>query len=182
LSKALGEKIMIEAALHVPSVKFVTVRYGNVLNSRGSIIPILHSVGQNPEANEFTLTHEDMTRFVMTLSQSVDLIQYAILEGESGDIVIPTLVSLRVKHLIELFSEKYNKPIKVTGLRPGEKLLESLINDTQSMSMIKQSGYYHIKPFYKGICNVDQAQDYNSKLNPLTKEQLKEYLIKLDLY
>lgn len=182
MAKALGEKIMIEKSLYLKDINFVTVRYGNVLNSRGSIIPILHQKGNDPEVKEFTLTHDDMTRFVMTLEQSVDLIEHAILFAESGDIVIPSLVSLRVSDLVSLFSEKYNKPIKSIGLRAGEKMLESLINETQSMSMIKGDEYFYIKPAYKNICNLDQAMDYNSKMNPLSKEQLKEYLIKLNLY
>ena len=181
MAKALGEKIMIEKSLYIKPVKFVSVRYGNVLNSRGSIIPILHDKGQDPDVVDFSLTHPDMTRFVMTLEQSVNLIEHAILYAESGDIVIPSLVSMRVKDLIELFSEKYTKPMTITGLRPGEKMMESLINETQAMSMVKGSGYYYIKPAYKNICVVEQAIDYNSKLNPLDKAELREYLVKLDL-
>jgi len=181
MAKALGEKIMIEKSLCVPDVKFATVRYGNVLNSRGSIIPILHQKGQDPDAKEFVLTHCDMTRFVMTLSQSVDLIEHAILHSESGDIVIPNLVSMKVKDLIEIFATHYNKPIRVSELRPGEKMLESLINETQAMSMQLYDSYYHIKPAYKNICDTSRAMDYNSKLNPLTKDQLFEYLTNLKL-
>ncbi len=181
MTKALSEKIMIEKSLYIPDIKFVTVRYGNVLNSRGSIIPILHKKGKDVETKEFTLTHDDMTRFIMTLSQSVDLIEHAILYAESGDIVISSLTSMRVKDLIELFSEKYNKPIRVTKLRPGEKMLESLINETQAMSMVKGENYYYIKPPHKNICNVESAMDYNSKINPLNKEELKEYLTGLNL-
>lgn len=181
MAKSLGEKIMIEKSLHIKNIKFVSTRYGNVLNSRGSIIPILHDKGSDPNCTEFVLTHEDMTRFVMTLDQSVDLIDHAIKHGESGDIVIPTLISMRVKDLIELFSEKYDKPIKITSLRPGEKLLESLINESQSMSMIKGDDYYYIKPPYRNICIESQAMDYNSKINPLKKEELREYLNKFNL-
>lgn len=181
MTKALSEKIMVEKSLYLPSIKFVTVRYGNVLNSRGSIIPILHKKGKDPETKEFTLTHNDMTRFVMTLSQSVDLIEHAILHADSGDIVIPSLTSMNVKDIVELFSEKYNKPVKVTKLRPGEKMLESLINETQSMSMVKGEKYYYIKPPHKNICNVENTMDYNSKINPLNKEELKEYLTNLNL-
>lgn len=181
MAKALGEKVMVEKSLYIKPIKFVTVRYGNVLNSRGSIIPILHQKGQDPAVKEFTLTHEEMTRFVMTLSQSVDLIEHAILFAESGDIVIPTLISMTVKDLIEIFSEKYQKPIRITGLRPGEKMLESLINDTQAMSMIKGENYYYIKPPYKNICIMEQAIDYNSKINPLSKEDLYSYLTRLNL-
>ena len=118
----------------------------------------------------------------MTLEQSVDLVEHAILNAESGDIVIPRLISMNVKDLIEIFSEIYNKPYTITGLRPGEKMLESLINETQSMRMyIDQQGYHIIKPHYiNNILNND-PKDYNSKINPLTKDELKNYLLNLNL-
>jgi len=123
------------------------------------------------------LTHADMTRFVMTLEQSVALIEYAYTHGESGDIIIPELISMRLIDLIEIFSEKYNKPVKITGLRPGEKMLESLISETQAMRLVKtDSGYMHIKPPYKNLLVTEDIMNYNSKLNPLTKDKLIEYL------
>lgn len=179
MTKALAESAVVEKSLYIQNRKFLTVRYGNVLNSRGSIIPILHEKGKDPAVSEFTLTHPDMTRFVMTLKQSVQLIEYAILKGESGDIIIPKLISLRMNDLIELFSEKYGKPIKITGLRPGEKMLESLISETQSMRLEKmESGYMHIKPAYKNTINHD-LKNYNSMLNPLKKEELKTFMCDL---
>lgn len=182
MAKALAESAVVEKSLHIKNRKFVNIRYGNVLNSRGSIIPILHEKGKDPEVKEFTLTHEDMTRFVMTLEQSVALIEYAAIHGESGDTVIPKLISLRMIDLIELFSEKYGKPVKITGLRPGEKMLESLISETQAMRLVKmENGYMHIKPPYKNLLVKEEIQNYNSKLNPLTKEELKEFMSKLDL-
>lgn len=179
MSKALAEKLVIEKSLFIKDIKFVCVRYGNVLNSRGSIIQILHEKGINDK--EFTLTHSDMTRFVMTLDQSVDLIEHAIINGESGDIIIPNLISMNVIDLFKIFSEKYNKSIKITELRTGEKMLESLINETQAMSMEKDDKYYYIKPPYKNICNIKNSIDYNSKMNPLSKEELKNYLNDLKL-
>lgn len=181
MTKALGERVMAEKSLYVKDIKFVSVRYGNVLNSNGSIIPILHKIGTDENATHFTLTHPDMTRFIQTLEQSVDLIEHAILEAESGDIVIPKIVSMKVKDLLEIFSEKYNKPIEISGLRPGEKMLESLINETQSISMVIGEKYNYIKPPYKNICKIDQAMDYNSKINTMSKDVLKDYLIKLNL-
>jgi UDP-glucose 4-epimerase len=94
MAKAMAESAVVEKSLYVPNRKFVNIRYGNVLNSRGSILPILHEKGRDPEVKEFTLTHPDMTRFVMTLEQSVDLIVHAIQYAESGDTVIPELVSM----------------------------------------------------------------------------------------
>jgi UDP-glucose 4-epimerase len=182
MAKALAESAIVEKSLYVSNRKFVNIRYGNVLNSRGSIIPILHEKGNDPDVKDFTLTHKDMTRFVMTLEQSVELIEYAAEFGESGDTVIPKLISLKLFDLMQIFSEKYNKPVKVTGLRPGEKMLESLISETQAMRLIKKdNGYMHIKPPYQNLLVLDDVHNYNSKINPLTKEELFEYLNRLGL-
>jgi UDP-N-acetylglucosamine 4,6-dehydratase len=182
MCKAISESLMVEKSLYVPDIKFLTVRYGNVLNSNGSIIPMLHKIGKDTEIKEFVLTDERMTRFVMTLEQSVDLIEHAIIYSESGDIVIPKLISCNVKDLIEIFSEIYDKPIVNKGLRPGEKLLESLINETQSYRLIEgKDGYNYIKPSYKNLMLNNELKDYNSKINPLSKEELRTYLEKLGL-
>lgn len=182
MAKAIAESAVVEKSLYIKNRKFVNIRYGNVLNSRGSIIPILHEKGIDPEVKEFTLTHEDMTRFVMTLEQSVALIEYAILNGESGDTIIPKLISMKLIDLMEIFSEKYGKPVKITGLRPGEKMLESLISETQAMRLVKKdNGYMHIKPPYKNLLVTEEIQNYNSKLNPLNKEELKEFMTNLSL-
>ena len=178
MAKAISEQLMIEKAYYIKNIKFVNIRYGNVLNSRGSIIPLLHNIGKDDRKEYFALTHEEMTRFVMTLSQSVDLIEFAILNGDSGDTVIPELVSMKLIDLLEIFSEKYNKPIKVTSIRPGEKMLESLINPTQAGRIVKNGSYYHIKSIFEYTETIDPNKliDYNSKLNPLSKEQLFKYL------
>ena len=178
MAKAISEQLMIEKAYYIKSIKFVNIRYGNVLNSRGSIIPLLHNIGNDERKEHFTLTHTDMTRFVMTLKQSVNLIEYAILNGESGETIIPELISMKLIDLLEIFSEKYNKPIKVTSIRPGEKMLESLINPTQAGRLVKKKSYYHIKSIFDFKETIDDMKliDYNSKINPLTKEELFSYL------
>lgn len=183
MTKAASECLMIEKAKYIPSVKFVCVRYGNVLNSRGSIIPMLHKIGQNTNIPHYKITDKRMTRFVMTLEQSVKLIEYALLFGESGDVIIPKLTSCIIYDLIEIFSEKYNKPIIIDKLRPGEKMLESLINETQSLRLIhQQDGYMHIKPPFKNILtNNTEIKDYNSSINTLSKTELKDYLNNLGL-
>uniref|UniRef100_A0A6C0AQ73 Polysaccharide biosynthesis protein CapD-like domain-containing protein n=1 Tax=viral metagenome TaxID=1070528 RepID=A0A6C0AQ73_9ZZZZ len=183
MCKALSETLIVEKSLYIKNFKFVNIRYGNVLNSRGSIIPLLHTIGLDNKKNFFTLTNDNMTRFVMTLEQSVDLIDHTLLNGESGDTVIPKLISMKVKDLIEIFSEKYNKPIKNIGIKPGEKLLESLINKPQSARIKINGNYTHIKSIYTFNDTIDETllNDYNSKINPLTKEELKKYLLDLDL-
>lgn len=181
MCKALSEQLVIEKSFYNPEIKFLNIRYGNVLNSRGSIIPLLHNIGTDLQKTHFTLTHPNMTRFVMTLSQSVDLIEYAILNGETGDTIIPELISMKVIDLLELFSEKYNKPIKIISIRPGEKMLESLINETQSSRLIIKNNYYHIKSVHYPIFTNNNIKEYTSKMNPLNKLQLKNYLETLNL-
>ena len=182
MTKAASECLMIEKAKYVPSIKFVCVRYGNVLNSRGSIIPMLHKLGQDENIKHFSITDRNMTRFVMTLDQSVDLVEHALIYAESGDIVIPKLISCVVIDLIEIFSELYNKPIVDGILRPGEKMLESLINETQSMRLeFGKDDYMYIKPPFTNFMTRENIRDYNSTINPLSKEELKKYLESLKL-
>jgi FlaA1/EpsC-like NDP-sugar epimerase len=182
MSKAISESLMVEKSQYVNKFKFVCVRYGNVLNSRGSIIPMLHEIGKNNDIHQYKLTDSRMTRFVMTLEQSVDLIEHAMTNAESGDIVIPKLISCKIFDIFEIFSELYNKPIVLDKLRPGEKMLESLINETQSMRLhVDSSGYMYIKPVYKNIMVDNDVKDYNSTINPLSKAEIKTYLESLSL-
>lgn len=181
MCKALSESLIIEKSYYVKAFKFINIRYGNVLNSRGSIIPLLHKIGLDPTKKHFTLTHEHMTRFVMTLSQSVELIEHALLNGQTGDTVIPKLISMNVKDLVEIFSELYHKPIVIIGIKPGEKLLESLINESQSSRIELNDNYTHIRSPFNCNKYIEESADYNSKKNPLTKTELKHYLMELNL-
>ena len=181
MMKAASECLMIEKARFVPSVKFVCVRYGNVLNSRGSIVPLLHKIGRDPTKTHYTLTDPRMTRFVMTLDQSVDLIQYALREGESGDVVIPKLISCKIADMLDIFSKLYNKPVRAGKLRPGEKMLEALVNSTQSMRTVTgRDGYKHIRPCYSGVSSAEH-KEYDSTINPLSRDELEEFLGSLGL-
>ena len=183
MCKAISENMIIEKSYYIKNIKFVNIRYGNVLNSSGSIIPNLHYIGQNKEYTHFNLTNEAMTRFIMSLEDSVDLIEYALLKGNSGDTIISELKSMYIKDLLEIFSEKYNKPIKITGLRTNEKLLESLINDTQSARIEKCEKYIHIKSVleFKNNIEIEKLMDYNSKINISSKENLINILNSLNL-
>jgi UDP-glucose 4-epimerase len=175
--KFIAEKMTIERALRIPSIKFVTTRYGNVLNSRGSIIPYLHKAG---ELNKpYTITHPKMTRFAMTLEQSVDLIDYAIKFSPSGSITIPILPSMRIKDLFDIFSETYKKEVKVIGIKKGEKLHEDLVNSTEGRLArhTKDGKYVLIFPTEKLHAESDLEQYerivYDSSMELMTKEELK---------
>jgi UDP-N-acetylglucosamine 4,6-dehydratase/5-epimerase len=181
MCKAISEKMIIEKAKNAKNIKYNIVRYGNVLNSRGSIIPFLHNLGKNKKNSHFTLTDERMTRFIMTLEESCKLIEYTIENGQNGEVIIPSIKSMKVKDMFEIFSEIYKKPIKITGLRPGEKLYESLINGTQHLCTYINNDYFHIQPtFYKKLLNKEQ-KDINSNFNLLSKEKLKKLLLDLNL-
>lgn len=183
MTKAISEKLMIEKAYYIKDIKFVTVRYGNVLNSRGSIIPFLNNIGKDDKFTEFPLTDVRMTRFIMTLEDSCKLIEYAITKGNTGEIIIPRLNAMNIKELMEIFSEKYNKPVKVCNLRVGEKLYESLINDTQSLraKINNNNEYYHLIPNYLNKVVNNETFDYNSTQNILSKDKLKQYLKEIKL-
>ena len=182
MTKSLSECLMVEKSKYIKDIKFVCVRYGNVLNSRGSIIPLLHKIGKNDSYENYKITDRRMTRFVMTLQQSVQLIEHSLLYAENGDIVIPKLISCKIIDMLEIFSEKYNKPIIDGKLRPGEKLLESLINETQSIRLeFGPDGYMYIKPPYKNLMRNNDVKDYNSTINPLSKNELNNYLSSLKL-
>lgn len=149
MCKAISERIVVEKAEFLSKPKFVNVRYGNVLQSRGSLIPLFKNIAENPEKTYFSITDKTMTRFFMSLEDSVDLIDYAINHGDSGDTIIPkTISSYRILDIAVYFSKKYGKPIKISGIRPGEKLHETLISFTESLRTEILGDYYVIRPTY----------------------------------
>lgn len=179
MCKALSEKVCQAIPLKNPSVKCVSVRYGNVVNSRGSILPIIKS--RIASGSELTLTDPRMTRFVMTLEESVDLIDYAVCEGRSGETVLRNVPSMSIKDLLEIYCEKYHTSFKETSIRFVEKIHEELINETQSMYTSKNGHYYHIaSPFGTGDAKKTTFV-LSSDKTLLSKAELKCYLEERDL-
>ena len=118
-----------------------------------------------------------MTRFVMTLDDSVDLILAALKMGESGETWIPRIPAMRIGDLAELFAERTGKSIKLIGLRPGEKQHEDLINESESVRTKDVHSHYVIRPAYEP--GGGKSFTYTSADDVMTKEQLKEHLTKL---
>ena len=180
MCKAISERIVTTESKNSDTVKFLGVRYGNVLESRGSIIPLFKH--QILHAEYLTITHEEMTRFIMTLDQSIDLIQKTILEGKSGEIWIPNLKSMRILDLAQIFADKFNKPIKFTGIRPGEKLHEDLISAPESIRTRKLLDHFIIDtPFHEQI-SENQIFTYSSSTNILSKTNLSIYLDSIGIF
>jgi len=188
MCKAISERIVTSQARTEPgTARFMAVRYGNVLESRGSIIPLFKY--QAEHADFITVTDPDMTRFVMTLSGAVDLIQLALKHGNSGETWIPVLPSMRIGDLAEIFSESSGKPIKIIGLRPGEKLHEDLINESESHRVDRWSspeyagvGFvtnFIIKPAY--LAGTAKKFTYASSDSVLPKDVLNDHLTKLGI-
>jgi dTDP-4-dehydrorhamnose reductase len=126
MTKGIGEHLV--QRYYIPCVTVLGVRYGNVIDSSGTIIQVLKRQGQDPTYSSFTLTDPEMTRFYMTSSQTVQLIEDCLVYGRSGELWIPKLQSMSIKTLFEIFAKKYEKPIRLVGIRLGEKVHESLLD------------------------------------------------------
>lgn len=179
MCKSISERIVTsQLRTGLLGVRYLCVRYGNVLESRGSIIPLFKFQAETAES--LTVTDPDMTRFVMTLDDSVTLIEHALTHGKNGDIWIPRLPSMRIGDLAELFSERVNKPINIVGLRPGEKMHEDLINLSESIRAVSvKDTHYVLKPAF--IPSAGNAFTYSSCDDVMSKEQLSRHLHKLGI-
>lgn len=180
MCKAIAERIIISKSVKKSSTKFIGVRYGNVLESRGSIIPLFKF--QSVYNDYLTVTDSDMTRFIMTLDESIDLIEETLLNADSGEIWLPKLNSMKIIDLARIFSELYQKPIKITGIRPGEKLHEDLISHTESMRVLNQDKYYKMLSVHNEINIQSEQFNYSSNQNLLSQNELFEYLEKLKIF
>jgi len=127
--KAVAENLFIQGNTQ-GKTRFVGVRYGNVINSNGSLIPFYQRCVQ--QRQPLLLTHSEMTRFFLTLKQAVHIIERACAAGtHRGTITIPKMISAKVLDIAQLYSEKYDLPIKIIGIKPGEKLHEILLAHTE---------------------------------------------------
>ncbi|MCK4545466.1 polysaccharide biosynthesis protein [candidate division WOR-3 bacterium] len=192
MSKALMEKVMI-AKSHDANITTILcgTRYGNVMASRGSVIPLF--VDQIKAGKPITITDPNMTRFMMTLDDSVDLVLYAFKYGKPGDIFVQKAPASTILNLAKALLELYNakNEIKIIGTRHGEKLFESLINREEMIKAIDLGGYYRIPAdtrdlnynlyFSEGQSDVSKVVEYTShNTERLDLEGIKKLLLKLD--
>ncbi len=145
-TKLVAEKIFVSANAYAGGrVKFSVVRYGNVVGSRGSIIPLYLDFKQK-NAGEFPVTHEKMTRFWITLEQGVALVLQALNNAQGGEIFIPKIPSMRVVDLAKAIDPSYK--LRPIGIRPGEKMHESLVSEDEARSTREGNGMYIILPCF----------------------------------
>ncbi len=193
LSKAMMEKLMVAKARTQTEGETIlcATRYGNVMASRGSVIPLF--IGQIEAGEEITVTDPEMTRFLMSLEESVDLVIHAFQHGQQGDIFVQkapaSTVGVLAQAIIELFGS--SGPIRVIGTRHGEKLYESLLSREEMARADDVGAYYRVpadnrdlnynKYIVKGETAISELEDYTShNTTRLTVEQTKQLLLKLD--
>jgi UDP-glucose 4-epimerase len=191
MSKALMEKTALAKSRSARSTTICVTRYGNVMCSRGSVIPLF--IKQIREGGTLTVTDPNMTRFMMSLEDAVELVLFSYKHGNSGDTFIQKAPAATVQLLAETMCDIFNYPsnIREIGTRHGEKLFESLLTREEMANAEDMSGYYRVpldsrdlnygKYTSNGQETVSEASDYTShNTHRLNKKELKEMLLKLD--
>jgi UDP-N-acetylglucosamine 4,6-dehydratase/5-epimerase len=152
MSKAMMEKLVCSQNMHDQSTVFCCVRYGNVMGSRGSVIPLF--LAQIEQGAPLTVTVPSMTRFLMTLDQSVDLVWHAMTCAQGGEVFVRKAPASRVDALAEAMCIKYSPlgkahAVVVSGIRPGEKMHEVLVNEYEMQRIREEDNYFIIYPEYR---------------------------------
>lgn len=194
MSKALMEKVMIARSRNQEGSGnvFCGTRYGNVMASRGSVIPLF--IEQIRAGKPITITDPNMTRFMMTLEDAVDLVIYAFEHGRNGDIFVQkapaATIAVLAKALLELY--KAEIAIRIIGTRHGEKLYETLVNREDMVKAVDMGNYYRIpadtrdlnyeRYFTKGVEDVTKYDEYHShNTSQLDVEGMKQLLLKIPM-
>ena len=196
ISKAMMEKVMVAKSRTVNPNKTVIcgTRYGNVMASRGSVIPLFVDL---IKANKpLTITNPDMTRFMMTLEDAVDLVLYAFKNGDNGDIFVQKAPAATIQTLAVAITELMGVPdhkIDIIGTRHGEKLYEALLSREEVLASVDLGDYYKVSPDRRdlnygkyvdmGDARIDEVDDYNShNTQRLNVNGMKKLLMKLKLF
>jgi UDP-N-acetylglucosamine 4,6-dehydratase len=194
ISKAMMEKVMVASSRNLEGLPTVLcgTRYGNVMASRGSVIPLF--LEQVLAGRPITITDPEMTRFMMTLEDAVDLVLYAFEHGANGDIFVQkapaATIEVLTKALLELIG-KPGHPVNVIGTRHGEKLYEALLSREEMAAAQEMGNYFRIPPDQRdlnygkyveqGETNISRMEDYHShNTTRLDVAQMKALLLKLD--
>ena len=194
MSKAMMEKVMVAKSRTVSAKQLVLsgTRYGNVMASRGSVIPLF--IDQIKAGKPITITDPNMTRFMMTLEDAVDLVLYAFTNAEPGDIFVQKAPATTIELLATALKELYNagNEIKIIGTRHGEKLYETLVNREEMTKAIDMGEYFRIPADNRGLnyeqyfsvgdTDVSKIEDYHShNTNQIGLEETKKLLLRLEM-
>ena len=190
ITKALEERVAVAKARTTNTTKICCTRYGNVMCSRGSVIPLW--IDQIKAGNPITITEPSMTRFIMSLDEAVDLVLFAFENGVGGDILVQKAPACTIETLAKAVTELFapDTEIKVIGIRHGEKLYETLLTNEECATAVDMGDFYRVPADNRGLNYDKYFSDGNKDLNPLTEfnsnntellnvEQVKEKLLSL---
>lgn len=191
VTKALEERVAVAKSRTTNKTKICCTRYGNVLCSRGSVVPLW--IEQIKAGNPITITEPTMTRFVMSLDEAVDLVLFAFEHGVSGDILVQKAPACTIETLARAVIELFNPEteIKVIGIRHGEKLYETLLTNEECANATDMGNFYRVpsdnrglnydKYFNEGNVSRNTLTEFNSNNTALLSvEEVKEKLLTLD--
>lgn len=183
MTKALQERVLIEANRDCPNTKFMCVRYGNVIASRGSIVPLF--VEQVRQNKALTVTLPEMTRFLLSLDRAVDTVFAAINFGNRGETFVPQVPSAKMVDVAKVIMGDKELPIVFTGIRPGEKVHEIMVSEEECFRTSEREGYYVILPVLPELrdgssVNPALKDEYSSKNNNLNIPELLRLLSSAD--
>ena len=169
-SKAMEEKVAVARSRNSGKTKICCTRYGNVMCSRGSVIPLW--IDQIRNDNPITITEPTMTRFIMSLDEAVDLVLFAFEHGENGDILVQKApactIQTQAEAVCELFGGK-KEDIKVIGIRHGEKMYETLLTNEECAKAIDLGGFYRVPADNRGLNYDKYFKDGDAERNTLTE-------------
>jgi FlaA1/EpsC-like NDP-sugar epimerase len=179
MTKAIQERVFIQANMRCPSTRFICVRYGNVLASRGSVIPLFHE--QIKCGGPVTITTPEMTRFLLSLDQAVDTVFAAVRGAQRGETYIPRVESAKITDIAAVLIGDRPIRIETTGIRPGEKIHEILVSEEERFRTVDRGTHYAILPILPEVRGVEGAvsplkEEYSSAFNVMSRIALETLL------
>jgi UDP-glucose 4-epimerase len=182
MTKAVMERTLVEANLDCPETAFVCVRYGNVIASRGSVVPLF--LDQIAHGGPVTLTLKEMTRFLLSLDRAVDTVFAALRSAKPGETYVPRVPAARMTDLAEALINGRDIPIVFTGIRPGEKVHEIMVSEEERYRTLERDNYYVIRPMLPELRGSTPesdpqpglAREYSSADITLDQKELRELL------
>ena len=179
MTKALQERILVEANRDCPRTKFLCVRYGNVIASRGSIVPLF--VEQISNDRTVTVTLPEMSRFLLTLDRAAETVFEALKNGKAGETLVPKIPSARIVDVARALMGDKDLPLEFTGIRPGEKIHEIMVSEEECFRTVESGEYYVIQPMLPELRSDREMKpaltsEYSSKDDNLSIDELRALL------
>jgi UDP-glucose 4-epimerase len=179
MTKALQERVLIEANRDCPGTSFMCVRYGNVIASRGSIVPLFVELVENERP--ITVTLREMTRFLLSLDRAVDTVFAAISSGHRGETYVPKVPAANITDVAKALMGEKELPIVYTGIRPGEKVHEIMVSEEECFRTVERDGYYVILPVLPELREEKEftpalTSEYSSKDDNISVDRLRDLL------